>query len=151
MSKKMLWSDATELKVVVATQNAVLLHSVCDLVKNNTKHFEEVLEDKKYVFGVLDILNKNTKELKEVAERLDAAVAGRMKGTKKDLVATKDHVNFLSYLTTLHKYGEVVALTGGELIVELASRLKLADSDTIKEAVDTMENYLEESDKHGNK
>lgn len=149
MSKKMLWSDASELKIVVATQNVILLQSVCELVKNNAKHFEDVLEDKKYVFGVVDILNKNTKDLKELSDRLDLIVTGRIKGTKKDTVVTRDQVNFLSFLTTLHSYGEVIALTGGELIIELASRLKLASNNTIKEAVDVMENYLEESEKHG--
>lgn len=149
MSKKMLWSDATELRGVVATQNAVLLKSVCELVKANASHFETNTEDKKYVFGVLDILNKNTRELKEVSDRLDASVGSRIKGTKKDNVVTRDQVNFLSYLTTLHKYGEVVALTGGELIIELASRLKLADNKDIQDAVDTMGNYLEETKQDG--
>ena len=151
MSKKMLWSDATELRGVVATQNAVLLKSVCELVKANKEHFKTNKEDNKYVFGVLDILTKNTKELKELSDRLDLIVAKRVKGTKKDNVVTRDQVNFLSFLTTLHSYGEVVALTGGELIIELASRLKLASNQQIEEAVNTMSNYLEETEQNGSK
>lgn len=145
MSKKITWSKLKDLRDMVAQQNVVLLQAIVEVVKNNKEHFDNNETDRKYVFGVLDILNKNTADIKVASDKLNIRLEGIIPGTKKDVVKTKDQVTYLSAIADMQKYGEVLAFTGSELIIEITSRLKVANTDIVKEVVDATENYLEET------
>ena len=150
MSKKLKWSELKELRDLVATQNVALLTAVLETVKTNKKHFDTVTVDRNYVFGTLDTLNKNTADIRISSDRVNELTVGIIKDTKKDTVKTKDMVTYLSLLTDLQKYGEVVALTGSDLIIELITRLKIEGNEVIEEVVAVTEKYLGEVE-DGNK
>lgn len=150
MSKRLKWSELKDLRDLVATQNVALLSAVLDTVKKNKQHFDTNTDDRNYVLGTLDTLNKNTADIGIASDKVNELTVGIIKDTKKDNVKTKDSVGYLSLLTELQKYGEVVALTGSDLIIELITRLKVDGNEVIEEVVKTTENYLGETE-DGNK
>lgn len=150
MSKRLKWSELKDLRDLVATQNVALLSAVLDTVKKNKQHFDTNTDDRNYVLGTLDTLNKNTADIGIASDKVNELTVGIIKDTKKDNVKTKDTVGYLSLLTELQKYGEVVALTGSDLIIELITRLKVDGNEVIEEVVKTTENYLGETE-DGNK
>lgn len=150
MSKRLKWSELKDLRDLVATQNVALLSAVLDTVKKNKQHFDTNTDDRNYVLGTLDTLNKNTADIGIASDKVNELTVGIIKDTKKDNVKTKDTVGYLSLLTELQKYGEVVALTGSDLIIELITRLKVDGNEVIEEVVKTTEKYLGETE-DGNK
>jgi hypothetical protein len=150
MGKRLKWSELKDLRDLVATQNVALLSAVLDTVKKNKQHFDTNTDDRNYVLGTLDTLNKNTADIGIASDKVNELTVGIIKDTKKDNVKTKDTVGYLSLLTELQKYGEVVALTGSDLIIELITRLKVDGNEVIEEVVKTTENYLGETE-DGNK
>ena len=162
MSKKILWSDLLGLKDLVAGQNVALLTAVVEIAKTHDAHFKANKEDRDYLIGTLDILTKNTEEIKLRSDEINKIVTKLLQGKngpdtkviiasiakpmfmKKNIVRTKDQISYLSIMADLQKHGEVIATTGGSLIIELTTRLKL-QCDVIDDIVNTTEDYLNQT------
>lgn len=162
MSKKILWSDLLGLKDLVAGQNVALLSAVLEIAKKHDAYFKANKEDRDYLIGTLDILTKNTEEIKLRSDEINKIVTKLLQGKngpdtkviiasiakpmfmKKNIVRTKDQLTYLGIMVDLHKYGEVIATTGGSLIIELTTRLKL-QCDVIDDIVNTTEDYLNQT------